>query len=73
MVGREDSSWMAFAGPKKRGNQRVKLSTRVDSAWDEAVALVKDGGSDGVGGSVGGMASEEFLVFTMFMMLDNRG
>jgi hypothetical protein len=40
--GREDGSGMTFAGPKKRGSQRAKLSTRVDSAWDEAVALVKD-------------------------------
>jgi hypothetical protein len=68
---------MTFAGPKKRGRQRAKLSTRVDSAWDEAVALVNNGGSDGVGvgvgGAVGGMASKAFLVFSMFMMLDNTG
>jgi hypothetical protein len=72
---RAGGSWMTFAGPKKRGRQRAKLSTRVDSAWDEAVALVNDGGSDGVGvgGAVGGMASKAFLVFSMFMMLDNTG
>jgi hypothetical protein len=48
------------------------LSTRINSAWDKAVALVKNGGSDGVGGSICGMASEEFLVLTVFMMLDDR-
>jgi hypothetical protein len=60
--GREDGSWMTFAGPKKRRRQRAKFPTRVDSAWDKAVALAENGGSDGVSGSVGGMASEEFLV-----------
>jgi hypothetical protein len=63
---------MTFARPKKRRGQRAKLSTRINSAWDKAVALVKNGGSDGVGGSICGMASEEFLVLTVFMMLDDR-
>ena len=69
---REDSRGMTFAGPKKRRGQRAKLSTRIDGTWDKAVALVKNGGSDGISGSVGGMASEEFLVLTVFMMLDDR-
>jgi hypothetical protein len=65
---------MTFAGPKKRGGQRAKLSTRMDGAWDEAVVLDEDGGSsDGVGGSSGGMASDKFPVFDMFKMLDDRG
>jgi hypothetical protein len=63
---------MTFARPKKRRGQRAKLSTRINSAWDKAVVLVKNGGSDGVGGSICGMASEEFLVLTVFMMLDDR-
>ena len=63
---------MTFTRPKERGGQRAKLSTRIDSAWDKAVALMENGGSDGVGGSIGGIASEEFLVLTMFMMLDDR-
>lgn len=37
-------------GPKKRGGQGAELVTRVDGAWDEAVALVEDGGSDAVAG-----------------------
>ncbi len=62
---REDGSGMTFAGPKKRGGQRAKLSTQVDGAWDEAVVFVEDGGCDGVGKSSGGMVSDEFLVFNM--------
>jgi hypothetical protein len=58
---------------EKRGGQGTELSIRIDSAGDEAVALVEDGGSDDADGSVGGMATEEFLVLTMFMMLDDRG
>jgi hypothetical protein len=73
MGGREDGRGMTFAGPEKRGGQRAKLSTGIDGTWDKAVALVENGGNDGVSGSVGGMTSEEFLIFTMFMMLDNRG
>jgi hypothetical protein len=73
MGGRENGSGMTFVGPKKRGGQRAKLSTWVDSAGDEAVALVKNGGRDGIGGSVGGMAADEFQVFTVLMMLDDRG
>jgi hypothetical protein len=49
------------------------MSTRIDGTWDKTVALVENGGNDGVSGSVGRMASEEFLVFAMFMMLDDRG
>jgi hypothetical protein len=48
---------MALAGPKKRESQRTKLSTRVNGARDEVVALVKDCSSADVGGSVGEMAS----------------
>ena len=70
---REDGSGVTFAWPKKRGGQRTKLSTRIDGTWDKTVALVENGSNDGVSGSVGRMASEEFLVFTMFMMLDDRG
>ncbi len=70
---REDGSGMTFTRPKKRGGQRAKLSTRIDGTWDKTVALVENDGNDGVSGSVGRMASEEFLVFTMFMMLDDRG
>jgi hypothetical protein len=60
---------MAFVGPKKR----AELSTGVNSAGDEAVALVEDGGNDGVGWANGGIWTEELLIFTMFMMLDDRG
>ena len=58
---RENGSGVTFARPKKRGGQRAKLSARIDSARDKAVPLVENGGSDGVRGSVGGMASEDFL------------
>uniref|UniRef100_UPI002598062B hypothetical protein n=1 Tax=uncultured Marinobacter sp. TaxID=187379 RepID=UPI002598062B len=43
-----------------RGGQRAKLSTRIDGTWDKTVALVENGGNDGVSGSVGRMASEEY-------------
>jgi hypothetical protein len=64
---RENGSGMTFVGPKKRGGQMAELSTRVDTAGDEAVALAKDGGRDGIGGSGGGMATDEFQVFTLLM------
>jgi hypothetical protein len=60
-------------GPKNRGGQWTELSNRVDSTGNEAVTLVEDGGSDRVGGSVGGMATEELLVLTIFVMLDDIG
>jgi hypothetical protein len=63
---------MTFVGPKKRGGQGAELSTRVDSAGDEAVTLVKDGGNDGVYGSVGGMATEECLVLAIFVLMCSR-
>ena len=50
-----------------------------DGTWEEkaeehkTVALGENGGNDGVSGSVGRIAYEEFLVLTMFMMLDDRG
>jgi hypothetical protein len=58
---REDSRGMTFARPKKRGGQRAKLSTRMDSAWDKAVVLVKNGGSDGVGGRLAEWLPRNFL------------
>jgi hypothetical protein len=64
---------VVLARPKKRRGQWAKLSKRIDGAWDKAVALMENGGSDGIRGSVGVITSDEFLVFTMFMMLDDRG
>jgi hypothetical protein len=52
MGGRKDRRGMALARPKKRGGQWAKMSTRIDGAWDKAVALVQNGGSDGIRGSV---------------------
>jgi hypothetical protein len=70
---REDSSGMTFARTKKR-EVKDKLPTQVDGTWHKAVALVENGGNDGDLGSVGRMASEEFLVSYIFsLMLNIRG
>jgi hypothetical protein len=70
---RKDGRGLALVRPKKRRGQWAKLSKRINGIWDKAVVLIENGGSDGVRGSVGRIASDEFLVFTMFMMLDDRG
>lgn len=43
---------MTFVGLKKREDQGIDLSTWVNNAGDEAVALVEDGGSDRIVGWV---------------------
>jgi hypothetical protein len=73
MRGREGGSGLPFAGPKEGGGQGTKLATGVHGAGDKAVMVSKNGGHYGVGGSGSGMFSDEFLIFTMFMMLDDRG
>jgi hypothetical protein len=62
-AGWENGCWETFVGLNNRVRQGAAL---VDSAGGEAVTLVEDGGSDrvgvSVGGAVGGMATEKFLV-----------
>jgi hypothetical protein len=60
---------MTFVGKKERGYQEVELSNRVNSAEDDAVRLVRDSGNDGFGWSGGRMATKEFPVLAIFVVL----